>query len=156
MTAGDIKHNQQFASVIELANGAFARLVSFTGMDSLGEVDDSGHLKVVSGQAVKTATILGGGEYSTEIDLEGFKEMAIAMPASWKTATLSVLAASATGGTFNPVYDSDGTKLTLSVDANRVISLTAAEASLLKALRFIKFQASVTQPATRVLTILLK
>ena len=121
------------------------------------QADSYGHLKKTGGYAVKTVTIPQGGERSSVLDLEGFKEIAIQMPSAWTSANLNVQAYSTnTPASMLNVYNSDGSQLVISVAADRVVSLTEAEAKLVAPLRFIRFFATATQPAARTLTVFLK
>ena len=114
----------------------------------------------IAGTTTKALTIANGASLSGEIDLEGFKNFAIEMPAAWTAANLTFQAASASGGTFQNVHDDAGTEVVVTAAAARVIGMDAVKREL-AALRFIKIRSGTTgtpvnQGAARTLTLILK
>ena len=109
---------------------------------------------------VLTATIANAASLSGEIDLEGFKLMALLMPGAWTAAALTFQASDVAGGTFLDVYDDAGTEVTATVAASRAIGLDAILPEL-AAIRFLKIRSGTTgtpvnQAAARTLTLVLK
>lgn len=76
----------------------------------------------IGGRTTKTATIANGAALSGEIDLEGARVITVHMPAAWTAADLGIKASPTSGGTFNPLYDDEGTLVSASVDADQVIT----------------------------------
>jgi len=56
-----------------------------------------------------TATIASGAALSDEFRFDGFALAVIHMPSTWTAASIGFKVASASGGTFLPLYDEDGT-----------------------------------------------
>jgi len=73
-----------------------------------------------------TATIAESASLSGEINLKGGRLFAIVMPAAWTTANLTFQAATLQGGTYNDVYDEDGTEVAVTAAASRLIILEPA------------------------------
>lgn len=111
----------------------------------------------VSGPVSRTVTIASGQSLSAEVDMEEFSgSFVIVMPAAWTTANLTFQAASASGGTFQDVYDDAGTEVSVTVAASRTIGVNKPA---LAPFRYLKFRSgtsgsAVTQAAQRVLTLL--
>lgn len=106
------------------------------------------------------ATIAEAASVTGEIDLAWAEAVAIAMPAAWTTAAITVLASPTSGGTFLPVHDDGGTELSITAAASQVIALSAAAAKIAP-LRYIKLRSGTTatpvaQAAARELTIICK
>lgn len=111
--------------------------------------------------SVRSATIASGGSQSGEITVNDGRVTGIQMPADWDAANLTALGSNAEGGTFYPIYDSDGNELTISAADDRYLSLSAAEQELLSAPKVIKLRsgtagAPVNQTADRALSVILK
>lgn len=121
-------------------------------------VDAAGSVNAIkSSTSTATATIALDGNLSAEVDLGGYTLAAISMPAAWDAANLTFQAATATGGTFQNVYDSAGNELTVTAAASYVIT----DIPELAPLRFIKIRSGtssspVTQTAARTITLILK
>ncbi len=110
--------------------------------------------------ASRTFVIASGVSLSAEIDIEGFDIVAIIMPATWTAANLTFQGATATGGTFQDLYDDSGTEIIVTAAAARVLALDPKRAEI-SALRFIKVRSGdtgtpVNQAAERTLTLILK
>lgn len=86
--------------------------------------DEAGRLWTRSGRhSTTTATIADSASLSDEFSLGTFKHLAIALPAGWTTASMTFQCASATGGTFQNLYDDAGAEVTI---ASTAASLTVA------------------------------
>lgn len=114
----------------------------------------------IGGVTTKTVTILINESLSDEIDLEGFGLFAIEMPAAWTAANLTFQVATASGGTFQDLYDDGGNEVVVTAAAARVIGLDA-KAPEIASLRFIKIRSGTTgtpvaQLAARTLTLICK
>lgn len=108
----------------------------------------------------KTAIILNAASLSGEVDIEGFKIVAIEIPAAWTAANLTFQAASAPGGTFKNVFDDAGVEVTVTAAADRIIGLDDKLPEL-AALRHLKVRSGtsavpVNQGADRTLTLIMK
>lgn len=109
---------------------------------------------------IKTVTIANGASLSSEVDLGGYALTAIQMPTAWTAASLTFQAATASGGTFQDVYDDLGNEITVQAAASRCIGIDAV-AGALAPLRFIKIRSGtsatpVNQGADRTLILILK
>jgi hypothetical protein len=108
----------------------------------------------------KTVVIANGATgLSGEVDLQGYKLVAIHMPATWVTANLTLLTAPTSGGTFNKVTV-NGTELVIPVSQG-VCEVNDDAALAFATLRFLKFRSGtaatpVNQTADRTLTLILK
>jgi hypothetical protein len=83
------------------------------------------------------------------------------MPTSWTAADLTFQGAEKQDGTFQNIYDSDGTEVTVSAAASRAISLTPAEMDALSAWAAIKVRSGtagspVAQAAARDVFVVMK
>lgn len=67
-------------------------------------------------------TIANGASQSDAIRLNGSALVGIELPAAWTTANLTLLASN-DNSTFNPVYDSAGTEVTITAAASRYVVL---------------------------------
>jgi len=102
-----------------------------------------------------TTTIANTATTTVEIDLGGAVLMAIALPAAFTTtaATLTFEVASASGGTYQPLYDENGNLVTVSgISQGRTYSL-GRFVQMLAPFRFIKIVAGTAQAAERTLTL---
>ena len=102
----------------------------------------------------------GAAGLSAEVDLEGYTLAAIQMPATWVAANITFQAATASGGTFQDVYDDSDLEVTVVAVQGHCVTVDAA-ALKLGALRHIKLRsgtaaAPVNQTADRTLTLILK
>lgn len=107
------------------------------------------------GRETGTATILNGASQSEAIDLGGHVMVAIAMPAAWTTANLTFAVATDAASSYNPMFDSNGTEITIVAAANEYLQLSPA---VFAGVRFVKIRSGtngtpVTQGADRVLTV---
>src|SRR5213595_186896 len=80
-----------------------------------------------------------GDTTSPEIDLEGYDIIGFIIPANFQGTTITLTAAEKAKGTHQPVADSAGGAISLTVAAQKTVVFTAAHAAALKGLRFIKF-----------------
>ncbi len=110
---------------------------------------------------VKTATIDTGVSttVSSEVDLEGLKLAGIAFPATWTAANITFHVATASGGTFEALYDDAGALVTVTEPSGggggkaTGIDLVAGA---LAPWRFVKLVSTNAQAASRALTLVLK
>ncbi len=111
---------------------------------------------------VVVATIAAAASLSGVIDIGGFKEIGIIMPAAWTTAAnISFVASSTPDGTFVKVQDDQGNETKLAGVAASVAIGFDTQNNDLKAFRFIKLRSGiaatpVAQAAERKITVLLK
>jgi hypothetical protein len=103
------------------------------------------------------ATISSGQSLSSEIDLGGYRNIAIQMPSSWDTANLTFQGSTVSSGTFQNIYDSAGNELTLIAAASHAI----ADIPELAPFRYIKIRSGtsgtpVNQSANRTITVIAK
>lgn len=97
-----------------------------------------------------------GDTTSREIDLEGYDLVGFILPANFQGAAITFTAAEKSNGTHQPVSDSAGAAISLTVAASKTVVFTAAHAAALKGLRFIKFITGSAQNASIVIFILRK
>ena len=71
----------------------------------------------------QTATIANGASLSGAIDLQNARLFALHMPADWTAANLT-FSVSSNGTTYNDLYDSDGTEVTVTAAEDRYIVIT--------------------------------
>lgn len=103
----------------------------------------------------KTATIAAGGTTSDTVDLEGYTLAAVYMPAAFTGTALAVQAAPSRGGAFLPVHKDDGTAVSITAAASRVVGIDLA-AGTLAALRYVQLVSNAAEAGERALTLLLK
>lgn len=96
----------------------------------------------MSEQSLVTATIANGAALSGAINLGNSRLVAIQMPAAWTAANLTFQAAESAGGTFQDVYDSGGTEVSVTAAASRFISLL--ETQRYRGMRNIKVRSGTT------------
>lgn len=103
-----------------------------------------------------SATILSGAALSSEINLTGTTLCGLIIPAAWTAAFLGIKAASASGGTFVPVYNEVGTLVSITIAASTCILLNAADFASLQYIKLWSQTAGVdvNQGANRTLTLL--
>ncbi len=112
--------------------------------------DYTGNFGFLQTSEKKTVTIAINEDITEAIDVAGYNEIAVIMPAAWTTATLGLESSATEDGTYTPVYD--GTDLvseTVAVDRTVILSKNIGP------LLFIKLKSSASQDAARTLTVLL-
>lgn len=82
-------------------------------------------MSISDGHAI--ATIAESASLSGAVNLQGQRLAAIIMPSAWTTANLTFQAAENNGGTFNDMYDSSGTEITVTAGASRFIRLSVSD-----------------------------
>jgi hypothetical protein len=102
-------------------------------------------------------TIAASAALSEAIDMRPFTGGVISMPAAWTAASISFKVSAASNGTFQPLYDKNGTLVAVTAAAATEIALPAEVFGS----RFIKLWsetagADVTQDAARSITVSLK
>lgn len=103
----------------------------------------------------QTATIADGATTSGEVDTEGYPVTGLLLDAGFNGTALAISASDVTGGTFLPIYDSDGNAIAMVVAASHAIGLTGVDAQAVSAFRYLKFVADAQTGAT-VITVLSK
>jgi len=106
------------------------------------------------------ATIAINKSITGEINIAGYRYIAIIMPDAWTTADLTFTAAELSGATFKDLYGGDGVEVLIYAGTARVISIDIAD-SALAPLPHIKIRSGTTgtpvnQSAERTLKILLQ
>lgn len=104
-----------------------------------------------------TATIANAASLSGAIDLAGFSQVGLVMPAAWTAANLTFQGCDTLGGTYQDIYDSAGNELTVIAAASRCI----ADIPELAPFRFIKIRSGtsgtpVSQGASRDIIVVAK
>jgi len=104
-----------------------------------------------------TATIANGQSLSGAVNLSGFTLIGIDMPASWTTANLT-LQASIDNSTWDNVFDSLGTEVTITAAASRFILLNPAD---FVSVRYLKVRSGtsgtpVNQGGARTITLIVR
>ena len=105
----------------------------------------------------QTVTIANGASLSDAADIEAKTLIAIDMPASWTTANLT-LQASIDNSTWDNVFDSLGTEVTISAAASRFILLNPAD---FVSVRYLKVRSGtsgtpVNQGGARTITLVVR
>lgn len=106
---------------------------------------------------VKTSTIANGASQSNVVDLEGGALVGINMPAAWTAANLTFLSSEYKDGTFDPVYDTAGTEVTVTAAASRNINISPDG---FRGMRYMKIRSGtsgtpVNQGAERIIVVLI-
>lgn len=110
----------------------------------------------------RPATIAASESLSSAVGVGTRIVTGINMPTSWTAADLTFQGAEkGVDGTYQNIYDSDGSELTVSAAASRAIALTPSEMDALSAFAAIKVRSgtsasAVAQAAARTLQIVLK
>lgn len=73
-----------------------------------------------------TAVIANGASQSNALDIFGQAITGFQMPTGWTAAAITLLASVDEDGPFQPVYDADGTELTVTTAASRFVALDPA------------------------------
>jgi hypothetical protein len=95
-----------------------------------------------------------GSPTSTVVDLQGYRYVALYIPAGFSGATLTFSAAPDPDGQFLAVEDDSGDPVSVSIDDEAVVSLVDASPSLFP-LRYIRLITNVNQAADAVVDVLL-
>jgi len=114
----------------------------------------------LSGATTLTVTIAINESLSAEVDLGSYRLAGIVMPAAWDAGNLTFQVASATGGTFQNLYDDGGSEVVVTAAVSTSIAVDLL-ATALAPWRFIKVRsgtagAAVVQTAARTITLVLK
>lgn len=104
-----------------------------------------------------TVTIANGQSLSGAVNLSGFTLIGIDLPATWTTANLT-LQASIDNSTWDNVFDSTGTEVTISAAASRFILLNPAD---FVAIRYLRLRSGtsgtpVNQGGARTITLVVR
>ena len=98
---------------------------------------------------VQTATIANGATVSDAIRIDPGMITGLVMPAAFTGTAIAVHASTSYGGTYNPVYDSDGNAVSAAVAASRNVGFSGAEADAIAAFAFIKLVSNGAEGAAR-------
>ena len=99
----------------------------------------------MSQQTIATATIAINTSLSGAVNLANFRIVGIQMPSTWTAANLTFQAAVTVDGTYQDVYDSGGTEVSVTAAASRFISML--ETQRLRGMRAIKVRSGTTSVA---------
>lgn len=130
------------------------------GYQRVKAVNPDGTSILFAAGTTATATIASAASLSGEVDLAGYRNFAIQMPATWTAANLTFQVATASGGTFQDLYDDFGNEVTVTAAASRGIALDGM-AGALAAWRYLKIRSGTTgtpvnQAAERSLVVVMK
>lgn len=89
---------------------------------------------------------LASGTTSSEIDVKGKSLYAIQTPASIASSTLSFQGASASGGTFAPVWDDAGAAVSITCASSQIVALPNKHMNL-RAIPYLKLVTGTTETA---------
>lgn len=106
--------------------------------------------------AVAKATIASGQTTSGEIDLKGGAMVGIITPSALTSTTMTFTASDKEGGTFVPVYDSEGNQINITVAASQAIALTGVDADALAPWSVIKLVGGSAEGADRTIYVKMK
>lgn len=95
-----------------------------------------------------SATVAVGGTTSAEVDLKGQVLVGIFVPSTFDGTTITLTAATASGGTFVTVQDSDGSSsaFTITTTASRYVPID--NLAITAGLRFVKLVCGSSQTTT--------
>jgi hypothetical protein len=100
--------------------------------------------------------IANGETTSAVVCLRDHAMVGLITPAALTSTAITFTASTTEGGTFVPVYDSDGSVVSLAVAQARAIGLSGAEADALAPFVWIKVVCGSAEADDRVLTLVLK
>lgn len=100
----------------------------------------------------KSVTILSGEQVSTSFSTNDFDIPALIMPAAFTGTAITFQGAVANSDTFKDIYDTAGALVSITVGANRCISLANVLNSL-KGFGFIKLKSGTAEGATRTIVV---
>lgn len=104
----------------------------------------------------ETVAIASGDDTSAEIHVGDYTIAGIQMPAAITSTSLTFYGSATHGGTYAPIYDSDGNAIAVPVAASRAIGLSAAEADALAPWPWVKVVMGSNEGADRELILVLK
>lgn len=100
-------------------------------------------IKAFGASDILTATIAKDEALSGSINIGGARYLAIVMPSNWTAADLTFQAAAHSGDTFKDVYEDDGTEVSITAAADRVIVINNKKDALLP-FAYIKIRSGTT------------
>lgn len=100
----------------------------------------------------KSVTILSGEQVSTSFKTNDFDVPALIMPAAFTGTTVTFQGAVANSDTFKDIYDTAGNLVSVTVAANRCISLASVLNSLM-GFGFIKIKSGSAEGADRTIVV---
>lgn len=101
-------------------------------------------------RAQTTAVIANGTTTTPEIDLGGTEIVGIQMPAAFTGTTVTFLAATATGGTYQAVTDGTGSNISKTVAASKYIAI---DPTLFRGIRYVEIVSGASEGGARTLTV---
>ncbi len=106
--------------------------------------------------ATLDAIIPNSGTTSPALHLRDYVLVGIIVPAGLTSVTMTFTASDLIGGSYVPVYDSDGNQVSLVTAPSRAIGLSAAEADALAPFQFVKLVFGSAEGAERTIKVLKK
>jgi len=103
-----------------------------------------------------TLTIANGAQKTEAFNLRDYVLAGIIFTGAFTGTLMTLEVSDAIGGTYLPLYDSDGNQITLQIAPSRGVGITAAEADALAPFEFVKLYASSVQAAERTLILVKK
>jgi hypothetical protein len=104
----------------------------------------------------QSANIASGGTTSQALRVGGKFIVGLITPAALTGTTITFTGCDTATGTFVPIYDSDGTAVSVAVAASRGYGLSGAEADALAPFPYIKLVSGSAEGAARVVKLLTK
>lgn len=103
-----------------------------------------------------TLTVANGQTTSGVIDLTVYVLAGIILPAALTSTAITLTVCDTRGGTYQPLYDSDGNQVSLAVAASRAVGLSGAEADALAAFPYAKLVCGSAEGGDRTIVAVLK
>lgn len=104
-----------------------------------------------------TVAVASAGTTATPvIRTDGYAITGIITPATLTSTAITFTACTTATGTFVPVYDSDGSQVSVAVAADRALGLSGSEADALAAWPFIKLVCGSAEGGDRTFAVCLK
>lgn len=101
---------------------------------------------------VRTAVISSGQTTSAVVDISGYSSVLMALPAAMTGTTISFQVSDTRAGTFQSLYDSSNTLISISITASRTIALPFEVGMA----NFIKLVSGSSEGADRTITLICK
>jgi hypothetical protein len=109
-------------------------------------------------QVINRHSILNGTSVNAteSIDIQDKTLLSISFPVGWDGGNVTFQTADQPTGTFQDVYDANGTIVTAIAAASRVVALTGSVLQAITSLRYIKIKSASAVAADRILIVLAK
>jgi hypothetical protein len=104
----------------------------------------------------RSLTVSSGGTTSAAFGVGDYTIAGVITPSALTSTAITFTASDTFGGTYAPVYDSDGNQVSLSAAASRAIGLSGAEADALAPFKWLKLVCGSAEAADRAITVVLK